>query len=153
MKTLLIEDDYYFGEEIVGDLENAIPSLKGSFDIIRTEQQFKERLQGSEPLQFGFIILDVMLTWDNQSGGRPPAEVVKGGYFEAGIRCLKQLREHPSTRSTPVIVHSARDTDQILQNILKERISMDGVTVVPKSGDPEPLVSAVRQLQTSPDVS
>lgn len=154
MKILLIEDDYYFGREIIESLEAASPALQDSFETIRTEQEFRERFSSSEPLHYDFIILDIMLRWGDHSN--QPEDVVRGGYFQGGIRCLKVIRETPATRKVPVIIHSARDTEKITADALQKHISLDGTTIIAKSGDPQVLVEHLSPMMlsmTSPDMS
>lgn len=142
MKALLIEDDYYFAEEIVSDLETAVPDLRGQIEIIRTEKQLRDRLASSQPLQYQFIILDIMLTWGDASP--KPEDVVVGGYFKAGLRCLKLLRDHASSANTPVIIHSARESEEIIKELRAENMSMDKIVFVTKSGSPTALVEEVK---------
>lgn len=148
MKALLIEDDYYFAEEIVTDLETAVPELRGQVEIIRTEKDLRDRLMSSRPPRYQFIVLDIMLTWGDASP--KPEEVVVGGYFKAGLRCLKLLRGHSELAKTPVIIHSAREPEGISKELGAEGISMDHIDFVTKSGDPAPLVEAVQRLLPSP---
>jgi CheY-like chemotaxis protein len=150
MKILLIEDDYYFGVDIVESLEAALPVLQGSFETIRTEQEFRERFSSSEPLIYDFIILDIMLRWGDQS--TEPEDVVRGGYFQAGIRCLKVIRETPATRNVPVIIHSARDTEINRADALQKDIPLDGITIVAKSGDPMALVEHLSPMLSMPSL-
>jgi DNA-binding response OmpR family regulator len=148
MKILLIEDDYWFGREIIESLEAELPVLRGAFETISAEKEFRERFSSSQPLNYDCIILDIMLQWGDPSS--QPEDVVKGGYFQAGVRCLKVIREAPATQHVPVIIHSARDSEKITSDAELKEISLAGTTIVAKSGDPLTLVEHVSALLSRP---
>jgi CheY-like chemotaxis protein len=144
MKTLLVEDDYYFGEEIQQDVNLRFPDCE--FQLIRTEKECLELFQSKNPPEYSLIILDVMLPWDDDARAVPDEEAKNEGYFKAGIRCLAAIRSNLAAAKTPVIIHSALDTETIQQAMHQKNIDPSGITIVPKSGDPEPLVNAVARL-------
>jgi DNA-binding NarL/FixJ family response regulator len=146
VRILIVEDDHWFGREIVQDVETAIPSLHGSIRVIKSEKEFRGVFRSTEALSFELIILDVMVQWDMAGSESIPEEDARAeGYFKAGIRCLELIRKHRSTGGTPVIVYSARDREVILQGIRQRQIAMEGIQIISKSGDPETLLEAVKQ--------
>lgn len=144
MKALLVEDDYYFGEEIQRAVQTAFPDCE--FQSIRTERGCLEIFKTLTVPTYSFIVLDVMLPWDDSARSIPDEEARKEGYFKAGIRCLAAIRANPASAGAPVIIHSAVDSETIQQAMLQKKIDSAGVHIVPKSGDPGPLARAVSRL-------
>jgi CheY-like chemotaxis protein len=153
MRALLIEDDYYFGREVVRDLEENFPAVRGAIDVIKTEREFRTLFDDpSRHLAYGFIVLDVMVHWDKRSSGSTPdQDVQQEGYFRAGVRCLDRIRRRTDTQQIPVVIHSALESEKLLQAIQQKGIIFERIEIVPKSGNPNSLVEALKRLlpQTS----
>src|SRR5277367_6798609 len=106
MRCLIIDDDENFSKAVIERVEDEIPELAGSFDLILTEKALRERLKSKSEFDYDVIILDVMVRWTDFSTPDPEEE---GGYFRAGIRCLGEIRKLKNGPDIPVLIHSAVD--------------------------------------------
>lgn len=147
MKALIIEDDFLFVDVIRKNLETAVPDLRRAIDVIKTERQFREVFDSTAKLDYGLIVLDIMVQWDALGAGSVPAEDAwQEGYFRAGIRCLDRIRKRPESAITPVIVHSALESSQIIEALSQKRITQNQLEIIPKSGDPAAFIECSRRL-------
>ncbi|HYU30914.1 MAG TPA: hypothetical protein VEW48_02020 [Thermoanaerobaculia bacterium] len=142
MRVLIVEDDYlqadWLGEILREQLEGV------EIEHIRSEQKFYDWLESSKGSPPDLIILDVMLRWtDPGSGISAPEEVRTGGYYRAGLRCEKLLRQLEESRSTPVILYTVLEALDLGDDI--DKISAKSA-YLGKSSDPSPLVEIARRL-------
>src|SRR6266545_683355 len=142
MRVLIVEDDYlqadWLGEILREQLEGV------EIEHIRSEQKFYDWLESSKRSPPDLIILDVMLRWtDPGSGISAPEEVRTGGYYRAGLRCEKLLRQLEESRSTPVILYTVLEALDLGDDI--DKISAKSA-YLGKSSDPSPLVEIARRL-------
>jgi hypothetical protein len=139
---LLIEDDHLQAQAIQSGLrrllEQDFPHLV--FETISTESDFYAKFGELANRGFHAVIIDVMLRWADPSPNmpEPPAEVVEGGFFRAGVRCKQRLESDERTSSIPTIVYTVLDDSRL----------PPGLEVVSKGGDITPLSDKIRQLLT-----
>lgn len=138
-RILLIEDDHLQAQAIQSGLRNSLvreyPHLV--FETISTESDFYDRFDELAKRGCDLIIIDVMLRWADPSPQmkEPPAEVVEGGFFRAGVRCKQKLESDPRTSSTPAIIYTVLDDTRL----------PPGLEVVQKAGDITPLAERIKQ--------
>jgi CheY-like chemotaxis protein len=108
MKVLVIEDDYMQGEMISEQLRREFPEVL--VDLVSTEYEFRSRFEDIATECPRIAIIDILLPWTRPGVGTPPGpEVLKHGFFHAGLRCARMLTQDPRTRACPVIIHSVVD--------------------------------------------
>jgi CheY-like chemotaxis protein len=147
---VVVEDDHLeegpLGEYLAGAFEGA--------DVLTmaTECEFRESLPRLRTRVPDLVVMDVMLRWSSPSPHPvdPPADVVRSGYYRAGLRCARLLADDEQLRAVPVILYT------ILERSDLER---DGETLpansvyVSKSADLESLrrrIRAVLERRTRP---
>jgi CheY-like chemotaxis protein len=151
MRCLLIDDDLNFSNQVIKALRDEVPELDKGIEHILTEKALQKRLS-AKPFDYDVIILDVMVRWTNTNDtGEASQAPGDGGYFSAGIRCLAAIRKLPGGADIPVLIHSARDGGDIGSLIREAGLSLEKVTIFPKDGDFEPLISAVQELVAGGD--
>jgi CheY-like chemotaxis protein len=153
MKILIVEDDYtYFADlklDLEGDREFARRGLK--VILVESEREFGEKFEDIAEAQYDFAIIDVMVKWEGRETNRkrPDEEVLKGGYYRAGFRCLKKLRADPRTSSLRVVVHSNLDE----QHMGELASQLNKYTrFIPKSGSSEDLFKVLRSWMAAPAI-
>jgi DNA-binding NarL/FixJ family response regulator len=153
MNILLIEDDYNYFQELKSDLENDPEIARNGVQIvlIETERMFGEDFEKIAKAEYDFAIVDVMVKWEGRDSDRkrPSPDVLQGGYYRAGFRCLQTLRDDPRTSKLRVVVHSNLD-ERYMGDLRKEHTN-PYTKFVPKSGSPEPLLDAVRSWIVEPN--
>lgn len=139
-RIVLLEDDHWQEETIV-DTINGVSDLP--VEVIRTEHAFMRQLpyfQADPPSAF---VLDMLVRYADPEpdAPEPPADHGSTGYFTAGLRCLRSLRGHRSTRDVPIVVYTVLDE-------LDARRSMDSseadVAVFTKTQDDRPIADWLR---------
>ena len=148
MRILVIEDDYEYFAVLRDDLETDSELSKHSLDImsIESEREFLDRFEEIAEGAFDFVIMDVMVKYEGREPDqrRPSHEVLKGGYYRSGFRCLEKLRQDPRTRHLRVVVHSNLDEQHMGK--LREQHKNDETQFVPKSGSSADAESAKDSL-------
>lgn len=145
MRILLIEDDYQYSEEVRLDLSELMDAggpLK--IDVITNEREFREQFNRLADCGYDLAIVNIMVKWErpNAEKKRPDEDVLTGGYYRAGFRCLDLLRRDPRTARLNVVVHSNLDAvfmKEFIENYINEYTKF-----VKKSGTAEDLLSIVR---------
>jgi len=139
-RILLVEDDHLQAQAIQSGLRNLLQREYSHlvFETLATESDFYDKFDENAEKGFDLVIIDVMLRWANPSPQmkEPPPDVVEGGFFRAGIRCMHKLQSDPRTSSIPNIVCTVLDDSRLPA----------GIDIVPKGGDLAPLADRIRQL-------
>jgi len=142
MRVLIVEDDYLQADWLGQILRDQLSGVE--IEHIRSEQKFYDWLESLKSSPPDLVILDVMLRWTDPGSEIPaPEEVSKGGYYRAGLRCEKLLRQKEGTRSTPVILYTVLEALDLGAEI--DKIS-DKSKYLGKSSDPSPLIDVARNL-------
>ncbi|GEM_PF-2256619 len=146
IEILLFEDDYMQARGISVGLEREFPAA--DIIVVASEYDFYEGITNDTfgALRPNLAILDVLGRWANPSPvmPEPPREVSDGGFFGAGIRCARKLRDNNSTKSVPIIFYTVLGPEKLPQDV--ESLGR----VIKKSGDLEPLFMAVRETLKMP---
>ncbi|SPF45229.1 hypothetical protein SBA4_3340006 [Candidatus Sulfopaludibacter sp. SbA4] len=107
---------------------------------IVSEEHFRSALGRGELADCDVIIMDVMLPWTSLDAFVPmPRDY--DGYYEAGLRCIRELRLSDRGRSIPIIIYTLLESQDISEHLKK----MDLVVCVNKS-QPEQLLRQLRGL-------
>jgi CheY-like chemotaxis protein len=142
MHILVVEDDHLQAEVICPRLRDAFAGC--NVELIRTESEFRSRLDTIAAAPPSVVVLDMMLRWADPRPGmpEPPEDVVREGHNFAGLRCERLLAERESTRGIPVILYTV--LEQIdLESILK-RLS-PSTKHLRKQSDLMPLIEFIRR--------
>lgn len=142
MNIILVEDDHLQAEWAKSILEKAFGSVL--IKRISTESEFYANLETFENSPPDLFVIDVMLRWTDPRPNMqpPPEEVVKDGFYRAGLRCERKLSEREKTRSIPVILYT------VLEDIdLHPELGTlpHHVTYLRKDSDPTPLINQIRR--------
>jgi CheY-like chemotaxis protein len=148
MKILLIEDDNLYSDELTADLkEDQVISEGGlTVDLVSTERDFRDRFDTLAKANYDFVIIDVMVAWERARPDRrkPDPDVLEGGIYRAGFRCVDMLRRDRRTQDIPIVVHTNFQEGRPALE-LREKYESPLTKFVPKSGDKEPLLASIRE--------
>ena len=142
MKILVVEDDHLQVQWIKKGLLQSFPSA--TIDVIKTELEFRLRVPGMVNDAPAVVIMDVMLRWTDPTPNvqSPPAEVQKGGFFRAGLRCARLLAAQFGTRNIPVILYSVLEESDLASELKEE----SQVHHLRKDSALEPLIRRIQEL-------
>lgn len=120
MLIVLLEDEYLQSEQIVIDLKAGLRPSDVEVIELRTEHEFRSRLDDILRKKPDVFILDVMVAWTIADEVMPdvPDDVKSGDYFTAGLRCHKMLAQ--KAPHIPVIIYSVleqRDMEPLSHDI------------------------------------
>lgn len=110
MKTaLVIEDDELQAEALKSYLTGTYPGL--SVQCVATELDFRTNVITLQPLPYSVAIVDMMLRWTDASPNMvmPEADILREGFFVAGLRCCRSLRRS----GIPCVIFTALDPAKI----------------------------------------
>jgi CheY-like chemotaxis protein len=152
MFILVVEDDYLQAEWICKKLKQV---LHCEVQRLSTESQFRKQLHEIEEHRPDIVIMDVMLPWTDPSPNiePPPPEVIKEGFYRAGVRCTQLLIANEKTKSIPVILYTVLERAD-LEDQLKEfesaakvvHLQKGKVVHLRKDSDDDRLIDLVREL-------
>lgn len=109
-----------------------------------TEQAFRGMMNDFEKDKPDVILMDVMIRWTDPSPDMPeaPEEVVRDGFYRAGIRCIELLKNNPRTEDIPILVHSVLDKENLEEHL----DGFPNVFHIEKTFDPRALARAIRSI-------
>jgi CheY-like chemotaxis protein len=139
-RVLVVEDDYLQADWLEETLKKSFTDL--NVQQIRTESEFRNKLGNLRRDPPDLILLDVMLRWTDPSPKIDvPTEEAKNGFFRAGLRCERLLRQHKETRRIPVILYTVlQETD-----LGKELIKTPPTYYVGKATDSSYLIDTINK--------
>ncbi len=139
MRILLLEDQPLEAESITASLERAFSGVV--LDRVRTELEFRSRLDAITKDPPDIFIVDMMLPWTSVSEhmAEPPAEVMEGGYHRAGLRCQRLLAQQEETKDKTVIFYTVLERHDL---DLKDRSA--NVFHLRKESDHSALIRLIR---------
>jgi CheY-like chemotaxis protein len=138
---VVVEDDHLQEGPLEEQLQDAFPTAR--IDTVSTEKEFRERLTDFRNEPPDVVVLDVMLRWafPSPDASPPPADVVEGGYYRAGMRCEELMRKDSKLCDVPVIFYTILERSDLERD---DSIS-DNTRYVRKSSDLEVLTRVVRK--------
>lgn len=103
---ILAEDNYSHASRLLEKLEREF--VEGNIERIKTEYDFRLKLENFKEKPPNVIVLDVMLSWTQTGPNMVPSpdDVREGGYHRAGFRCIKLLADNPTTQKIPCIIYT-----------------------------------------------
>jgi DNA-binding NarL/FixJ family response regulator len=152
MQILIVEDDHNQSEWIRMTLEQNFHEIK--IDYIKTEHEFRTRVDELVKAPPDVIIMDIMLRWAKPSPRVPPRpmDVRAEGFYFAGLRCeellAEKLKENGTPHNTPVILYTVLDPIELhprLQNL------RPNVTYLRKKQDSKQLVQKIKNIVSKTD--
>lgn len=143
MKILLVEDDHLQVEFLRRELQNSFS--EALIRVVSTESEFRSRFEEISQSPPDVIVLDVMVRWADPSSNikERPEEVVRDGFYTAGLRCEELLARNPQTNNIPVILYTVLEPTDLHDEIEQRR---DNVVVLTKTPEIDPLVELIRDL-------
>ena len=133
LRLLLVEDDHLDSEWIINGLK---AELGADIELVTCERDFVKRLEAIVASPPDLVVFDVMLRWAPPSEEVEregiPADVLEGGFFTAGLRCVQRLQNCEETKELPYVFYTGLNTNTL------------GRVVLTKSEDIRPLVAAIR---------
>ena len=143
IQVIIAEDTFVDGQDIRLRIESEFAET--DVQVMRTEREFRDRLDEIAAPPPALFILDVMLRWDHPGPAptvRPP-EVEEEGWRRAGIRLQELLAQRPSTAATPVILLSVLKAKELQHDI--DRLPAH-VHFLEKSESLDHLIELVRSI-------
>jgi len=148
MKILIVEDDYLQACWLTGVLEEHLPLAE--IRVIPTELEFREAMKNLRVQPPDLVILDVMLRWTDPAPDMVPAppDVRESGFFRAGFRCERLLRQYLETEETAVILYTVLEEGDIQQTDVGFDLKrLHGKTrYINKDSDPSHLLDVVKEM-------
>lgn len=144
MNIIIVEDDHLQAEWLESNLRSA---FRGS-DVLRisTEAEFYDWFDSlrEESIAPDVFVIDVMLRWTDPSPEmrKAPEEVVKNGFYRAGLRCQRRILSDPRTLSTPIILYTVLEELDLANELIGQP---SNVTYLRKDSAPEPLIKLIRE--------
>ena len=147
MRVVILEDDNGQAKAIRMAIEGAFPGAKVL--IMSSESSFRDEVPAIVADPPDLLILDVMARWTTPDDMREAtADVVAGGYHEAGLRCVKRLHDHASEQEReaflPPILFYTILSQQDLRNASISTPS--GTELLTKQPEIAPLIERVRHM-------
>jgi len=140
-RFLVVEDDHL--QE--GPLQDALAVAFADAQVrtASTEEEFRTALPELRAAPPDLIVLDVMLRWADPRPDPtpPPADVVAGGYYRAGLRCARLLAADERLAGVPVILYTILELDDLERD--GQRLPPNA-TYVGKTADLDALVRHIR---------
>ncbi len=105
--VLIVEDDKIQADE----LTRRLIARRISVTHFSTELEFRENLNMIDKSDCAAAVVDMMLRWTDPSPTMkmPPPEILKEGFYMAGLRCCRELRKI----GIPCIIFTALDPVRI----------------------------------------
>lgn len=108
-------------EDLEGHWEDVEKHLREAMQLvapmrISTEKAFREYLDRLMPADApDLFIVDMMLRWTDPAPNlaEPPDDVQRGGFVQAGLRCVERILQNPVTAKTPIIINTVLDEEDI----------------------------------------
>lgn len=146
MKILIVEDDRIQSDLMAVGLRSAFP--QSTVNLIETEREFRELLEGMATDPPDVIVMDVMLRWTNPSPEMPraPEDVREGGHYQAGLRCAALLGRYETTKTIPVILHTILEKADLLHGLHL----LGNVHLLTKDSNIDALIDMIRQVTSRP---
>jgi DNA-binding NarL/FixJ family response regulator len=105
---LVIEDDRIQADELRTRLEQN-PGVR--VHLISTELEFRKHIDDPETAGYALAVVDMMLRWTDPAKDMemPDPETLKDGFYSAGLRCCRKLRD----RGVKCVIFTALDPARI----------------------------------------
>jgi len=115
MRVVIVEDDYLQADWIKNLLLSRLGVADGDVELIATECEFRDRLENFRAHPPSLFVIDVMLRWaDATADYRPsPPDVKEEGFFRAGLRCERLLRQARETKRIPVVLYTVLEESEL----------------------------------------
>ena len=143
MYLVVVEDDPLQAEQIVRGLSEFFPGTR--LEVIRTESEFRDHLDGMERTPPDVILLDIMLRWSDPTPDmpEPPADVREEGMYRAGFRCQRLMATRERLKDIPVIFYSSLEEEDV-KGDLAERLPH--IEYCRKDSDLDELTDKIRAM-------
>lgn len=143
MKILVVEDDYLQVEWLSEQLKNHIEEVQ--VESISTESKFYDSLARIAAQPPDIILMDVMLRWTDPAPHMlvPPDDVREEGFYTAGLRCERKLRQNSETSTIPVILYTMLEQSDLLRQLEGKE---DNTIYCRKEADLHSLIQKIREL-------
>jgi CheY-like chemotaxis protein len=142
MRILIVEDNRSHADL----LSDGLTKIRDA-DVVRlrSEREFREAWNTIEIEPPDVALIDVMLRWDVPR--LDPIPRPEGGdIYDAGIRCMRQMKESEKTAHVPIILYSVVSKPDLEHLIPK---LPGGVTYMEKTSDIASVVSLIRNVTSA----
>lgn len=138
---VVVEDDHLQEGPLTDRLASAFPDA--TVEALCTEEEFRTHLPQLRAHVPDLIVMDVMLRWafPRPDLPAPPEDVVAGGYYRAGLRCARLLRDDAQLRDVPVVLYTILERSDLERD--GETLPAN-TTYVGKSSELDVLVRRIR---------
>lgn len=143
MRIVLVEDDFTQADLIHARLQEAF--RRADIVRVRTEREFRTRIKEFVKQPPDVFLIDVMLRWSDPAPDwdSVPEEVEQQGFYRAGIRCARLVRENERIKNVPVIFYTVLEHNDLADDIT----SLTGkLSHLRKESDARPLIQQIRAV-------
>jgi DNA-binding NarL/FixJ family response regulator len=146
MKLLIVEDDHLQAEWIYQKLKEEMPGAEIS--CIRTESEFRSKLEEIANAPPEVVLMDVMLRWADVTFDipEPPEDVVKEKFYRAGLRCERLLAKDERTALIPIIFYTVLERTDLRNELVNLPAH---VQYLAKHSDIAPLIHKIEEITAS----
>ncbi len=141
-RFIVVDDDQLWWERVREELDRSFNEIEWTW--IKTESEFRNAVPELIDNPPALILMDVMLPWCTPSEDmeEPPDDVREEGFYFAGLRCSRLLRNNAATKDIPVVLWTVLEREA-----LRDSVDFDyNGPYVRKDADFEPLLEAICQL-------
>lgn len=138
---VVVEDDHLQEGPIADNLAGMFPDA--TVEAFATEEEFRKHLPRMRETVPDLVIMDVMLRWASPRPGlpAPPADVVAGGYYRAGLRCARLMLSDGRLRHVPVVLYTILERNDLERD---GQTLPPNATYVGKNSEPDVLSRHIR---------
>lgn len=142
MRILILEDNRTHADLLTDGLAKI---READVVRLRSELEFLQVWQMIEKEPPHVALIDVMLRWDIP---RPDPTAPPPGHdiYNAGIRCMRKLKESEKTAHVPIILYSVVSQSDIEHHIQK---LPEGVTYMEKTSEMSTVISLIRDVTSA----
>src|SRR5437763_8333735 len=117
MRLVLLEDDSSQSAWLKQQIES-MPSSP-TIDCLTSESEFRAQIDAYCTAPPDLFVLDVMVRWTKPAPvmAEPPDDAKTNGYFRAGFRCAKLLRD--AGVSSPIIFYTILENTDVNADLAK----------------------------------
>lgn len=144
LRVVLAEDDHMQVGSMIKSMRQSFGGDQVNVDVVKTELEFRSRLEEMQRNPPDIFIIDVLLHWTSPQPGMntAPIELTGGGPDTPGFRCQELLAASDATRNVPVLLYSAYHTSNWESKVR----TLPPTVIYLSKDDQDAIIDAIRKL-------